>query len=62
MPEFEGYCKECGKESRKKFVGREDEFYVYECSLCGNEEEMTKDQIEEEYEGEWDEWKEEWEE
>ncbi len=60
--EFESYCSECGEETRKKFVGRDDEYFVYECSLCQTEEELEEEDMEDIWEDEWDEWKKDWEE
>ena len=60
IPEFEEVCGECGEKTRKRYVGREDEYLVYECSLCGNKEEIQKEELEDKLE--YDEWEEEWEE
>lgn len=62
MPEFEDYCSRCDEETRNEFVGREDEYFIYECSLCGEEEKLTKDEMEQEMEDEWEEWEKDWEE
>ncbi len=62
IPEYEEYCSECGEKTRKKFVSREDEHMVYECSMCGYKEKIGEEEIDEELEEAIEEWEEEWEE
>ncbi len=47
MEEFEDYCKTCDTDVRKQYVERKDEFYVYECSMCGTEHEYEEEEVEE---------------
>ncbi len=50
--DFKDYCEECGKKTRKRFIERKDEYMIYECSLCGNNEEIPREEVEEKTE-EW---------
>ncbi len=63
IPEYEDYCNECESKTRMKFVKREDEYLIYECSLCSHKEELSEAEMEEKLsEEDWEEWKDEWEE
>ena len=62
VPDIEEYCDECGNEARMKFVKSEDEYLVYECSVCSSEHRFLREKIEQDYEDEWPEPEEEWEE
>lgn len=53
FPEYEEVCDECGQRTKMKFVERNGEFLVYECSVCGNKEELSKEEVEEKFEEVW---------
>lgn len=39
------YCEECGEETKMKFVERDEEYLVYECSVCGSQEEFLEENL-----------------
>lgn len=46
MSEIEAFCNECKEETRMRFVKREGEYLVYECSVCDSTHEFSEQDIE----------------
>lgn len=58
---MKNFVANVGKRLEKNSL-REDEFFVYECSLCGYKEKVSKEEIEKKLDEEMAEWEDEWEE
>lgn len=46
MSEIEAFCEECREETDMRFVERENEYLIYECTVCDSVYEFSKQDIE----------------
>lgn len=46
--EIERFCDECREETEMRFVENEQEYLIYECSVCDSKYRFLREDIEEE--------------
>lgn len=45
LSEIKEFCEECEEKTKMRFVKRENEYLIYECSVCDSEQEFLEHKI-----------------